>query len=488
MSILDILDTLDYDPCLDITNTLLEFDETNIWTDYYVDSPIVSHLDQTRQNTPNFTSYNLFCLNSYLSYWVNENWSDKIDISFVLKNRLDYGNKKYISVVPMAKGEKMYLNTEQIVELQNIIDKASEVDKTFVRLIDSNSYYDSEIKKRIPSNWIKSIFPTIEIEIIYQPFINNNIMYVNLQPLTSALVDDENDPIPTINYINAYTQILENIYEQIRTMYTYAFVMNPSYEIILNWNLSNITGNLYVPKWNDNRITRAYTDLHSFLQTRLNKDTIIKYIIKNNLVTNHYLSKYLDQLYPTHQYKLGDGYLYIDVNNLTTAQSIADLIELVSVDSSGSAIPRYFTNLNEINNYILNVRSKYTEDEVSIALYEYDDYERPFSLSLLLPTNSNLNSDNVSYNLFVDYEEYHLSKYYDSTNILNMDDIKQKYNMKKTISNQSDNKNILPIKMLSQNVLKKEDDILTNILKSNNNDPIFVEYNNNNNNLDKALL
>nr|QBK89828.1 MAG: hypothetical protein LCPAC101_01110 [Pithovirus LCPAC101] len=384
-----------------------------IWTEYYTDYHVVDHLTSIQQPTPNFTSYNIFCLHSCISHWINENWSDKIDISFVGKNRLDYGSKQYITVVPMVNGEKMYVTREQASQLQSVINTSTEVDKTFVRLFSSESYYDYILDKHIPSDWLKTIISYIDVDIIYQSFTNDGIIYAHLNPYTSSRVDDDRTP-PTLNYTKAYNGALDTIHEQIRFMYEYSFVVDPPEYVITNWSLKSVSDDdsLYMPQWVDDRLSRAYIDLYSFITSRMDGNKTVKYIIPSNLVAYHYLSKYLDLYFSSHIYKISNGMLYVDINNLKEAQGIADLIELISYDSDGSIIPTYSSSAYEAMLYVSSIREQYGDD-VSVAVYEQDDIERPIVVSILIPLDSYINKDSILYSIYKNHNEDMMETYFE---------------------------------------------------------------------------
>jgi hypothetical protein len=299
-----------------------------------------------------------------------------------------------------------------------VVNAATEVDKTFVRLFRAKTYYDLMIKKMISGDWLKLMIPYLDIDIIYQPFVDKGVIFANLQPRTSSVVDDELSA-RTINYTKIYTEIIESIQEQVRTMYEYAFVADPPSHIISNWSLVQVfveDDQLYAPNWDDDRITRKYGDIYSFIQTRMRGNTYMKFIIPHNMVKYHYLSKYLDLYFPHHKYTITDGMLYIDVNNLKTATDIADIIELVEYDSDGDIIPTYSSSIYEAELYLDLLKSKYGED-VSIAVYEQEDSERPIVVSLLIPLDSYINKGSIRYDIHLSHIDDMIKEYYEEPEI-----------------------------------------------------------------------
>ena len=387
----------DYD-CSDIETSDIETSDIktkHVWTEYYTYIPNKEYINIIEEPEPNFTNYTLFSLNSHLSNWINHNWDSRIELSFPSYIKPNQPKRKYITIVPLVGGEKMYMSDIMISELQKVVNNITEEQQKSILLLDYSSILlDNKIM--ISTRWIEQMLQYVNIPIIYNPYVTKIGLYVELRN--------------EIDFTSIYADLSLLVINELKEMYRGGYISKPSNNIINNWKLVpvDIEQNIYAPNWEDNRITKSSGNMYNFILNKVNNINTIDYELGDNKVVYHTLSKQLNNLNYI-DYIINDNYLRINVENLEMAQKIASLIEYVTIYTEGSVIIKYVTSIDEVNIY--KEIAQVLEYIEIISVYKINDNERPYSVSFLFPLDTGINTQKISKQLWEEFNNYHLMQF-----------------------------------------------------------------------------
>ena len=353
----------------------------------------------------NYNAYTLAVLKSRLIPFFRQMLNKTFSIQFP---SIRENNKYYITVVPTKGGEPIELDSLQAQMAEDYINDLSPETLKYLVLYTRNSI-ETDDGKLIPSFWIESILPFIQLDSTFRGRIGPYGLEVDFSKIP--------------NFHDWMQTMIIEISKQIRKMYEIGYIVDPSNDIISNWSLlpvetrsytiinketekgeildfDEVSGKsvknisrLYYSSWMDQRITDNYGGMTSFLLFLIKKN-IIKYEIQNvNLVRKHFIAKILANQEVN---VIFDGkYIKFAVNSLRQTQDIIYYIEEAISLSNGKVITFSVTRLS----WLILYATVSTEFGFTNCVgYRIFDDERPYVFSCII---------NMDLNLLPTYQEYH---------------------------------------------------------------------------------
>ncbi len=382
----------DIDLCKELNEEYVDiYEEQYVWTDLYTSYiHIDSYTEMREEPDRNYTDYMVFSLKSRISNWVNNNWDDSIEISFINRTKSNSQNKLYLTVQLLVGGDVLELNNKMINELQiyvnsiNLEDLKSVLLYGFAQINSRTNMLTTEKGYIIPQDWIREVIYYVDINAKLNPFINETGLYVEIG----------NYP----DYSIIYDKLSVNLVKKLREMFEEGYIIEPPENIIEDWILTPLDDKnlLYIPIWTDNRITESYGTLTNFMITRLNGDKDINYYVGNNQVIRHYIAELLKDK----EYKYVGYYLNIEISGLKEAQEIATYIEYANEIATGIIIQTHVTSIDDVNIYMKII------DDGDVLYYKTDDVYRPYTVSIRYSYDKNINSFATSSELLRKFIEY----------------------------------------------------------------------------------
>ena len=356
----------------------------------------------------NYNSYDIFGLNSLLSYWIKHKWNINVFLEFpTVIGKGAKSKLQYITVVPKVKDVIYQMSEEQYRQLQYKIDEITSKNITHIFLISFDPIsikddFDNSIV--VSSGWLKSIYPYLGISQELNPYISEMGLMVDL----SAFND----------YMTLYGNLLINVIQRIKDMYLQGYIVDPSNYLIENWGLRPILLNeekddkfkvnsllgykvstntdieivgstklgsdniphLYVTTWNDHMITKKYGGIQGFLSSLDQNNPTVDLYVGYKLLSKHNVAKYMSsQRIP---FLFSDSYVRINVDNIKDIQSISSIINIETSKGQGKVVEMKTTRLSWNMIYMSIAEKMGYENNVS---YLTDDVERPCVFSSVVP-------------------------------------------------------------------------------------------------------
>lgn len=363
--------------------------EKIVWTPFYRTIPEVGKTGWVDEPDFNYTSYDIFVLNTKLSYWLKHNFGPKLLISYPsVLGREGKSNSMYITVV-LTKGGKVYdMTPDQVKSLQHIVDKITTGPRTAVLLMSIDPYPtedpfgDSVI---IPSDWLRSIYPYVGLPPDVNPHMSEMGIMVELESY--------------IDFSSVYFDLVIQVIERVKNLYFQGYIVNPDPDIIKKWGLISINGEegednrintetnnkIYKTSWNDSRITSKYGGIYGFLMSRQQGEKTIDLFIGYKSLTKHNLAKYL--LNYDIAGVFSNQYVSVHVDNIADAQAIASNIDIYANEGSGYILRMISSRLSWILLYSSIAEKMGYDDTVG---YLSTDESRPYVFSCLVPSETNI--------------------------------------------------------------------------------------------------
>jgi hypothetical protein len=343
--------------------------------------------------TQNYTTYQLFCLESKLKPIIMKKYGTDVIVQF--ESLLT--DNKYTLTIALLKDDQIYnISESDHKEIQDSIDDmitnqplvcllfwnespAYLGDVTsLTRIEGSQKHTIWNEGTRISPLWIKNVLPYVITPKEINAFAGPHGLYGTLQPKDniyqiSLTIDSEGNP--SGRYPDLYNIISISIIRQLQEMYKLGYIINAE-SIMDNWDLEPLDDQKIVfrPTWNDERFA---PDLVSFLESRIHGESYIRLEVNDNLITRHQISKALN----TYDYQINSFYftgvfLYIEVNNLLDARAVSSIVSKEVIRGTGRV---YLIISNNLNNLIAIQKENITFDMIIYkTVGEY-------ILSLLLP-------------------------------------------------------------------------------------------------------
>ncbi len=344
------------------------YDES-IWISYF--RTIIDVVPSGCEEEPdfNYTSYILFALKSRIVPWLSKHWDPKLSVTFP---SIERNNKMYITVVPIRGGKTIDLSVEMIDDLQKEVNRLTAKPLKGALLISSDSFISNPPARQIPSSWIDSILPYLGINRSMNPYLDTVGIIVELDRV--------------IDFYNIYYKLLTNVIDNVRSMFDDGYVVDPSNEIINNWNLISVDedNRLFHPAWTDRRITERYGGMASFIQSRIMKDPNIDFFVGPKLLYRHQIALMLSKI--NKEVTFVGQYARIEISNITTARQIACIIDRGTKTGSGKVVVMSGSRESWIMLYMETAHDMGYE----CLGYMVSDPSRPYMFSCIVPFGTNI--------------------------------------------------------------------------------------------------
>lgn len=294
----------------------------------------------------NYNRYNLFVLRTRLQVLVRRRWN-KTEIHFIFESiqyELDSKPRLYIQARPIVGNKDLKLDLAHLKQYQTMIEKATSTPLDYAVLFSDKNYLNKDIT--IPGFWIMNILPQLIFPSRSKRVKHRYGVYgleVNVYGFENAgypnYPADDYDNLKNVDsYIEKYTELQVALEDQFIPAFKRGVKINPPLDIIQKWNLKPIKDNLYHPNWIDQRITRPFSGVWHFLNSRIMGNRNLKIPVGNNLVIIHRIAKlfYNSNTIPTF-YRI---YLNIEVDDYKDANDMMELVYSVSKSAGKIAVFR----------------------------------------------------------------------------------------------------------------------------------------------------
>lgn len=298
----------------------------------------------------NYTPYQLFCLTTRLM----ATWPGPGIPRLLLEQ---VGNRMVQTVRIMQSDVEVPLSTDQQNQLEALIASAMEESPNHCIVF---AVQDIAGPVHLPESWVSSVLPSVKIPEVYDSYIEDNYVYMQLDPNS--------------NYQDLYQQLTQSILGQLRDWYQQGAVVATE-AFAISWSLQPATTTLnadrtglYVPTWKDDRFAANPV---SFLTSRLHGDTDLRLEVGTNQVTRHYIADTLrNSVKPRFA---GDFVLVGPISHLDDARRFAAIIYHAKRTATGYVVTIPVTSTEDANQH-LPLNENY-------VIYSTDDRLRPLTVS-----------------------------------------------------------------------------------------------------------
>ena len=366
-----------------------------ILTPYYVEYtgnviPIDYIVPNNNDNNDKL-GYHLYCLESWIHYYLSKYMSGS---SFP---------KKQIKMIIKSQSEKdpdseVYEDVDY-TECEIIFSTIEDKDGNGRIVV--NIYYDNNM----------CIIPSDHVNII-NTFINDDVdqlKYLLLMPNDVQIVDYDNKRIPNkwifsilkyldynlpwnlnqyglcfdlsniVDYIGTSQNLYINIQEQLRVLYKEGYIVNPSENLILNWDLITDDGVLYKPERVDYRLLTDIKSISALLIAVESGKNYYDYYISSSMIIKHLISKKLGGIVT---FTISEEYIRISTEML----SYDKLVNIF--DTIDDIISEPY---DKITLEVLPLRSLEDLKDIKMdqysSVYKTENIDRPFILSVIKPVS-----------------------------------------------------------------------------------------------------
>lgn len=257
----------------------------------------------------NYGPYQIFAPKSKLYPWIKQNIGFRLGLSLI---GTKLGPKMSLQVTVTNQGRKLNLSPDQIVQLRQRTDRIfynPELSRHVLIYYPRNLVHKNLV---IGAKWISAILPFIKLDTKYDLIwstedVDLGALYVNLST----------DP----DYFTTISELLRDVEQRLSQMYMEGYVVNPSEEIIRNWQLVSEVEELWHLSTPLNQLVKSSAGTTGFLLDRVAgiSDVPIDLSVDRQglAVVKHYLAQTLVDFY------FKDRIIYIPARNLE--QSLRDL-------------------------------------------------------------------------------------------------------------------------------------------------------------------
>ena len=356
-----------------ITNSLInDIERTYLTTPYYKTLTEISDPNVVFGPEYNYSNYDIFCLNKNLNS-VFSSLGYTFDYISIEKE-----GKLHLCIKPRKNNNTIIMSDKLYYTLQN------EVIYVCAKLYHYCLLFDpSDNNTGYPNNWLYNVFDEISIKNKYNPKFLEGKLYIKL---------DENT-----DYSSTYESANNDFLDTLETYYSNG-VVSCNLDFATRWNLVNLTGNLYLPTWNDTRLSndRAYT-LISILQNK-----VLNLKIVNDTYLRHYLvikynakiaAKIKNEIAKAHKAAKDEDYLIFDDMGVLKIKpysydELYDLIKSIGEYNTIIADFKYHIATFDLSSeykcikYLNYVNDKYPNKRLEVCIYRTLNSRRPFTLSI----------------------------------------------------------------------------------------------------------
>ena len=383
-----------------------------VMTPYYRTFVTLNGRDEAQEYDTNYTPYNIFCL------------STRVGRDLARLGVKDYPvfigepiNGKMAIVVKLLRVDHhVDLSPDEMKDLQKMVDRALSDHPQHCVLFSLDT-----MRYPYPRAWMMSIFPYLSVPAEYNPYIDENSIYVEFQEMS---------------YKSEYDDLTMSILEQMRDLYTVGSVIcNQS--LARKWNLSlmpslpkerittrdiieyavknqtdadeaefelergleiddeadqtaaersNNTG-LYLARWKDRRFA---PDLSKFLLERVNGSETIEINVGLNFVVRHAIAKLLNQHFSEIIPLFSADRVILPAEDLTTARVLASLVEEAQRTANGKALFFPVTRDDLVDDFRSAAENLFGPGESETLFYQVDDPTRPVMISIEVPYSTDV--------------------------------------------------------------------------------------------------
>lgn len=384
--------------------------------------------------TYNYTPYQVFSLKTFFSSWIYRFWGKEYIIEFISKHGKwvdqqpiisNNNDVNYLNIViydsdhHIAKinPSKFYQTQEQIYSIIKNYYNQCLILTPWTNVISND--------QKIPSSWIKTIFPYLHINPKWNPklIFESNGLYngcisIDLSQseerkediFSDRVLEDIDTNVST--YKDIYHKIYLDLLQQISSLWNQGSIVLPPLPLINNWELTTFIGNnisknqnlqkdnniiedkvedilknnkeLYIIPWKNKRLSISYHGLTNFL-LQWKEEGMIKLEITHNWLYRHFIVKELKDK----NYFLDDFYLYIDINTYQQLLEIEDIIEKGEAQGNqgGKILLLGLLSKDEAEKkYQKAIQLGFIDNEI----YPFRDQVMPWRLSILLQFNDDI--------------------------------------------------------------------------------------------------
>lgn len=391
-----------------------------IMTPYYRTFVTLDGRDEAQETETNYTPYNLFCL------------STRIGRDLARRGSKDYpvfigqpmNGKMQIIIKLLRIDQHVDLSMDEIKEVQKMVDRALADRPQHCVLFSLDT-----MRFPYPRAWMMSILPYLQIPAKYNPFIEENSIYLQFQ---------------TMDYLVEYNQLSLSIVDQLKDLYTIGSMVG-NQELALKWDLllfpslpqeiitsqdileyatksssqkanylikvsgekaefelqrgldlddqadltaaerSDNTG-LYISRWKDRRFA---PDLSKFLLERANGAENIEIDVGLSFVTRHAITRKINQHFPEIIPLFSGDKLFLPAQNLKRARTLAALVEEGKRTAVGKTL--FFpVSFEDVQNYRLAAENLFGPGQSQTLFYRVDDPTRPLIISIQVPYSTDI--------------------------------------------------------------------------------------------------
>lgn len=329
-----------------------DFTKTYLTTRFYKTIPYVYSDSEVWGAQYNYNNYDIFCLTKNL-----EPIFSSIGLTFETKS-IHILDKMVMCVIPYKDTNLIEMDSSTQNRLQEEVNYVSS------ELYHLTLLYDpTDDDENFPKEWIINVFPYLSIDSKYNPKFLNGKLYVSLNELDS------------FNII--YEQAYDELTIQLADFYING-IISCSLEFAKKWDLIEFRSNLYIPKWNDNRIT---DDRANFL-IKICNTKIINIQTLPDLLLKHFLTSRISKDIKLF-FNADNGNINFKPNNIQDLHTIIDLIDEyknTNIKYTIYTIP--IANINKFKNLCAYAKSIYPN--VNCVYYNINNSVYRYMASIVL--------------------------------------------------------------------------------------------------------
>lgn len=195
-------------------------------------------LDSLESRTSNYTPYELFCFNTKFETLLS---SVNPDFSHVLVPK-EYNKKIYLFVQLMHGANPISITKELKPVISSLVEESYSHPKKFLFFSARKLRIQG---KTIPQFWVMSIINSVNLPEI----VNYNSTVI---VKTNPLVEDGNVYLeldPDTNYNDDFINLKLSFLNYLHDLYVKGVIPTKDKDFVQRWNLTYLTGDLYVAEW-----------------------------------------------------------------------------------------------------------------------------------------------------------------------------------------------------------------------------------------------
>lgn len=286
--------------------------------EYYRTVPPLEKLSEgcIEEARENYRPYDLFSIRTRMTPYVRRNFGDEFSLTFTSTMK----NNRMVMVIGVRDNnlDDVLLTDEQKVALSVKIRSLIAEGNSHVMLLPAK-HSQSTDDTLMESTWISSILPYIDIDDTYEPYADDEGLYVSLGA--------EED------YILTYNELITDVMEQLEKMYKEGYVVGISEEVASDWGFERVNPDfdLYMATWKNDKISKPYGGLSGFIKSRMRGEKTIDVEVGNNSVIRHFIAELMDVTFVS-------TFARFDAKDLAVASEALRKIERIADIAHGQCV------------------------------------------------------------------------------------------------------------------------------------------------------